>query len=378
MLPHPLRAAWVEINRSHLAHNLNQIQKKVGPDIPIIGVVKADGYGHGALPVIEVLRKGGVRTFAIATLEEAIRLREKGVKEELILLGLTPDSHASALAEYHLTPLISNLNNGQAIAKAAKKSGIILNAYIAVDTGMGRIGYLPQESTALEEIKKINQLDALKIKGLFSHFATADTRDKTFAHLQEKRLIEFHQQLDAAHIHLKEKTMANSAAIMDLPSSFFDAVRPGIILYGCYPSEQVNKKALDLKPVMSVKARILHLKDVPIGFSVSYGQTFVTRRPSRIATIGLGYADGYPRPYSSQGKVLINGVTAPLAGTICMDQCMIDVTDVPRAKPGDEVIAMGSDGNHTISADYIAQATDTINYEIVCALGQRLPKVYVD
>ena len=173
------------------------------------------------------------------------------------------------------------------------------------------------------------------------------------------------------------KTLANSASIMELPTIHFDACRPGIILYGCYPSDEVDKNLLAIKPVMSVKANIVHLKDVPAGFSVGYGRRFISERPSKIATITLGYADGYPRPYSSQAKVLVNGCVAPIAGNICMDQCMIDVTDVPDVKVGDEVIIMGTDGKNTILADDIAAATGTINYEIVCAFGQRLPKVYV-
>ena len=207
--------------------------------------------------------------------------------------------------------------------------------------------------------------------------ATADAFDKTYSHQQEAKYNKFYEVLTAAGIEIPFRTLANSASIMELPTVHFDACRPGIILYGCYPSDEVDVNQLSIKPVMSVKANIVHLKDVPAGFSVGYGRRYISEKPAKIATIALGYADGYPRPYSAQAKVIVNGVIAPIAGNICMDQCMIDVTDVPDVKVGDEVIVMGSDGKNTILADDIAKATGTINYEITCAFGQRLPKVYV-
>ena len=207
--------------------------------------------------------------------------------------------------------------------------------------------------------------------------STADAADKAYSHMQEEKYNKFYDALTAAGIEIPMKTLANSASIMELPTIHFDACRPGIILYGCYPSDEVDKNLLAIKPVMSVKANIVHLKDVPAGFSVGYGRKFISERPSKIATITLGYADGYPRPYSAQAKVIVNGVLCPIAGNICMDQCMVDVSEVPDVKVGDEVIVMGSDGVHEISAEDIAKATGTINYEICCAFGQRLPKVYV-
>ena len=242
---------------------------------------------------------------------------------------------------------------------------------------MGRIGYLPEDQSAVEEVIKINQLPGFKIQGLFSHFATVDAADKTYSTMQESRFLGFYKKLIAADINIPFRTLANSAAIMEIPSAHFDQVRPGIILYGCYPSHEVDKSQLELKPAMSVKANIVHLKKVPSGTTVSYGRRYTATRESLIATIPLGYADGFPRPYSMKGKVIVNGVVAPIAGNICMDQCMVDVTDVPYVRLGDEVTVMGKDGIHEILADDIADATDTINYEIVCAFGQRLPKVYV-
>ena len=377
MYKNALRPAWVEINLNNLDFNIKNIKAKIG-DREMIGVIKADAYGHGSVKVAEVLRENGCKTFAVATLHEAVTLREAGAKEEIIILGLTPDMYASTIADYDITPVVCNSENAAAFDAAAKAAGKTVKGLLAVDTGMGRIGYLADETDyAIEDVKKIQALDNFKIKGMFSHMSTADAADKTYSHQQEEKYNKFYEALTAAGIDIPFRTLANSASIMELPSVHFDACRPGIILYGCYPSDEVDINQLAIKPVMSVKANIVHLKDVPENFSVGYGRKFISERPSKIATLALGYADGYPRPYSPFGKVLVNGCVAPLAGNICMDQCMVDVTDVPDVKVGDEVIIMGTDGKNTILADDIAKATGTINYEIVCAFGQRLPKVYV-
>ncbi|MCI9596469.1 MAG: alanine racemase [Firmicutes bacterium] len=377
MYKEAIRPAWVEVNLSNLDYNIKNIRDKVGENADIIGVIKADGYGHGSVEVAQVLRENGVKTFAVAALSEVIKLREHGVKEEIIMLGLTPDLYADTIIEYDITPVVCSAANAAAIAEAAQRSGKVVEGLVAVDTGMGRIGYLPDDPQSISDIQKMETLEGFKIKGLFSHFATADAADKTYARQQEQRYNAFHEKLVAAGVKLPMRTFANSAAIMEISSVHFDAVRPGIILYGCYPSAEVDKNQLSLKPVMSVKANIIHLKKVPQGTTISYGRKYAAPRESLIATLALGYADGFPRPYSLVGKVIVNGVFAPIAGNICMDQCMVDVTDVPDVKVGDEVIIMGSDGTNTILADDIGDATGTINYEIVCAFGQRLPKIYV-
>lgn len=373
-----IRPAWVEVNLSNLDYNIKQIKEKIGASREFIGVIKADAYGHGAVKCAEILRNNGVNTFAVATLQEAIILREAGAKEDIIILGLTPDMYADVIAKYQLIPAFCSLDNAIAMDKAARDAGVTIEGLVAIDTGMGRIGYLYDDyERAIEELRQVQNLNNFKIKGLFSHMSTADAADKTFSHLQEDRYNNFYNQLIKAGIDIPFRTLANSASIMELPTIHFDGCRPGIILYGCYPSDEVDTRLLSIKPVMSVKANIIHLKDVPEGFSVGYGRKFISDRPSRIATLALGYADGYPRPYSKDAKVIVNGVVCPIAGNICMDQCMVDVTEVPNVKVGDEVIVMGSDGVNTISADTIAKATGTINYEICCAFGQRLPKVYV-
>jgi alanine racemase len=373
-----MRAAWAELNISNLDYNIKQIKKKVGPNRKITGIIKADAYGHGAVKTATVLRANGIDSFGVATISEAIRLRKAGfLLEEIVILTPTPNPYVDAIVEHRLTPVVCSYDNAEAISKAAKKEGIIIKGYIAVDTGMGRIGYIPEDLSAVDDVKMISNLPNFKIRGLFSHFATADSADKNYSTLQEQRFAVFHKRLISAGIEIPCRSLANSAGVMEITSSHLDVVRPGIVLYGCYPSDEVDKRQLDLKPVMSIKANITQLKRVPAGTSISYGRRFTTTQDSVIATIPMGYADGLPRPYSAKGKVLVNGVPAPIAGTICMDQFMVDVTHVPYARLGDEVTIMGKDGIYEILADDIARATGTINYEVVCGFGQRLPKVYV-
>ena len=377
MYKEAIRPAWVEVNLNNFDYNIKQIKEKAAGR-ELIGVIKADAYGHGSVKCAEVLRENGVKTFAIATLQEAITLREAGAKEEIIMLGLTPDMYADTIVDYDITPVVCDSANARAISDAAAAKGKTVSGLIAVDTGMGRIGYLADDTSyAIEDVKKIEALPNFKIKGLFSHMATADAADKTYSKEQEAKYNAFYEALTKAGIKLPFRTFANSASIMEIPSVYFDAVRPGIILYGCYPSDEVDFNQLSIKPVMSVKATIVHLKDVPENFSVGYGRKYISTKPARIATLALGYADGYPRPYSPNAKVIVNGVVCPVAGNICMDQCMVDVSAVPNVKVGDEVIIMGSDGVNSVTADDIAKATGTISYEICCAFGQRLPKVYV-
>lgn len=376
MVREALRPAWAEINLKNLEYNINQIQQKVGENKEIIGVVKADAYGHGSVEVAKVLLKNNIHGLAIATLHEAIVLRDAGISCPIINLGLTPDIYASVLMEYDIIPVIASYENALKISQTAEGYGKVHPLIIAIDTGMGRIGFLPND-TSIEEIKKIRELPNVFIKGIFSHFATADESDKTYANTQLNFYKDFCEKLKNAEIPINYKTFANSAAIMEIPTAHYNAVRPGIILYGCYPSNEVDKNQLHIKPVMSIKANIVHLKKVPSGTSISYGRRFTAGRESLIGTLPLGYADGYPRALNGKGRVIINGVYAPVVGNICMDQCMIDVTDVPNVKLGDEVILMGSDGKLSILPEEIGEKTNTINYEILCSFGQRLPKVYV-
>ena len=378
MYKEAIRAAWAEINITNLDYNIKNIKEKVGPGKKITGIIKADGYGHGAVKMATVLRANGIDSFGVATLSEAVRLREAGfLLEEILVLGLTPEPYVDVIVEHRLSPVVCDYKNAEAISKAAQKAGIIIKGYIAADTGMGRIGYNPEDPASIDDVKMIQTLPNFQINGLFSHFSTADAADKTYSAVQEQRYSVFYKRLTDAGVDIPHRTLSNSAAVMEIASAHYDMVRPGIILYGCYPSDEVDKNQLSIRPAMSVKANIVQLKKVPAGTSVSSGRKYTATKDSLIATIPIGYADGFPRPYSSKGKVIVNGVYAPIAGNICMDQCMIDVTHVPYVKLGDEVTIMGSDGICEILADDIAEATGTINYEIVCAFGQRLPKVYV-
>ncbi|MGL4485310.1 MAG: alanine racemase [Anaerovoracaceae bacterium] len=374
------RPAWAEIDLSAIDENIKTLKACTDNNSQMMGIIKADGYGHGASKVASVLNDNGVKTFGVATLDEAISLRDAGFTRDkgfdIVILGLTPSEYADVLIEYELMPVVVSFENAMAISKAYKKS-LPFEIFVAVDSGMGRIGHLYDDAASIDEVKKISEIPNLKIAGLFSHFATADAEDKTFAKEQLSNYSSYDEKLNEAKIIIPKKTIANSAALMELSEAHFDIVRPGIALYGCYPSDEMDREKIILKPAMSIKANIVHLKTVPQGFTVGYGQKFKASRESKIATLTLGYADGLPRPYSAVAKVLVNGVFAPVAGNICMDQTMIDVTDVPNVKLGDEVVIMGRQGEKEILADEIARKTGTINYEIVCAFGQRLPKVYV-
>ena len=372
-----MRAAWAEINLSNLDYNIKRIKEKIGPGRKLTAAIKADAYGHGAVKAAGVLRANGINSFAVATLSEAVRLRNAGfILEEILIQTITPEPLIDPIIEHRLSPFVCSYENAEAISKAAAKEGIIIHGYIAVDTGMGRIGFNPNDSTSLEEVKMIAGLPNFKIEGLVSHFATADSADKTFSAFQEQQFTVFYKNLIKADLKIPYRSIANSAAIMEIGSSHFEMVRPGIVLYGLYPSDEVDTSQLDVKPVMSIKANIVHLKKVPVGTSISYGRKFTAKKDSLIATIPLGYGDGLPRRYGYKGKVIVNGVFAPIAGTICMDQLMIDVTQVPYVRLGDEVTIMGKDGMAEITADDIARITDTISYEVTTDFGLRLPKVF--
>ena len=376
MLRETLRPVWAEIDLDSIRHNIQSIKKKVGSR-QIIGVVKADAYGHGAVQTAKLLMENEVSALGIATLNEGIILRNAGFTCPLIMLGLTPWTYHSELLDYDITPVVASYMDTRVLSTLAVQKKKIVEVLLAVETGMGRIGFVPTKGS-ITEITGITQLPNIKIKGIFSHFATADEKDKTFAYQQLKNFETFKTDLEAAGVPIPYRTIANSAAIMELRESYFEAVRPGIALYGCYPSEEVDRSELSLRPAMTLKADIAFVKKVPAGTSISYGRKFFTKRESVIATLPIGYADGYPRSLSGKGRVLVKGEYAPIVGNICMDQCMIDITDIPGVRKYDEVVLIGTQGDKTILADELAALTDTINYEIVSRIGQRVPRVYID
>ena len=361
-----------EISTEALDHNVAQIRKKIGADVKLMIAVKARAYGHGAVRVCSQLEKKA-DWFAVASLEEGLELREAGIRTPILILGYTSPSQYEALLASNLVPAIYSLHDAEALSEAAVNAGRVARAHIAVDTGMGRIGFLPGE---LDRSEAASLLPHFEIEGIFSHLACADLRDKTHAMGQVERFKGILDELAARGIRPSLRHLGNSAAIMELPEAHFDMVRAGIITYGVYPSEEVDKTAMDLRPVLSWRARVIHVKELPAGEGISYGATFVTTaEKTRVATVSAGYADGYPRALSGRGRVLIRGRFAPILGRICMDQFMVDVTEIPDAKVEDVVTLIGQDGDERISVEEVADPACRFNYEMLCAISERVPRV---
>lgn len=370
-----LRPVWAEIDLDKLAHNMREI-RRVSKSKDIIAVIKADGYGHGALDIAPTLLENGATRIGVAVASEAIELRRGGIEAPIMILGFTPPSLSDMLLRYDIEQTVYSYELAKEISDMAKKKEKVAKLHIALDTGMGRIGFLPDKES-VEEVYKISKLPNISIEGLFSHFSTADERDKAYTNSQLEKYDTFYNELIKKGVNIKIRHIANSAAIIDMPETHYEAVRPGIILYGYYPSEEVFKEKISLKPVMSLKTNIVHIKKLPDGEYISYGRKFKTTRESIIATLPVGYADGFTRLLNGKARVIVNGCFAPVIGSICMDQCMIDVTDVKDAKFGDEVILMGEDNGLSFTADDIAQLLGTINYEITCMVSKRVPRVYI-
>lgn len=370
-----LRPVWAEVDLDKLAHNMREI-RRVSKSKDIIAVIKADGYGHGALDIAPTLLENGATRIAVAVLSEAIELRRGGIEEPIMILGFTPPSLIDMLLRYDIEQTVYSYDLAQEISQMAQRKNKIAKIHIALDTGMGRIGFLPNEESA-EEVYKISKLPNIIIEGLFSHFSSADEEDKDYTMYQFNNYNYFYEKLLQKGVKINIRHIANSAAIIDFPESHYEAVRPGIILYGYYPSNEVFKDRIDLKPVMSLKTNVVHIKKLPAGEYISYGRKFKTNRESIIATLPVGYADGYTRLLYNKAKVIINGSFAPVIGRICMDQCMIDVTDIDNIKLGDEVTLMGEQGDSKFTADTIAELIGTINYEVTCMVSKRVPRVYM-
>ena len=382
MYKETLRQVWAEIDMSAFDHNVKQIKAQMKCP-KMIGVIKANGYGHGATECAKVLKYNGVDSFAVATLEEAINLREDGIDGNIVILGLTPIECVDTVIEYDLIPGVMHYDYVKALSDEVMAEGAEpARVLFGLDTGMGRVGFRvfteEERDYAVEQYKKFAELPGINIAGVITHFSTADEEQREYTKLQIKNYKAFIDKLNAAGFNPK-KICANSASIMVYPEIHYDACRPGIILYGLAPSGYLKGKVLDLKPVMSVKAEIVNLKTVPAGTSVSYGRKFTSSNTeTKIATIGLGYADGYSRLNSGKISVLVGGIKCPVVGNICMDQCMVDVTAVPDVKLGDEVVILGKQGDQEISADDLAAINGTINYEITCCFDLRIPKVYIN
>jgi len=370
-----MRPVWAEIDLDKAAYNMKNIKKIVG-DKEVIAVVKADCYGHGADDLAPVFLENGASRLAVAILTEGIELRKKNITAPIMILGYTPLELSEELINNDIEQTVYDLEYAKKLSSLAEKLGKKAKIHIALDTGMGRIGFIPNEKS-IEDVVEIASLKGIEIIGIFTHFSTADEYDKTYTNEQFKKIKDFIAELEKRNINIPLKHVSNSGAIMDMPETYLDAVRAGIILYGYYPSNEVNKEKLDIKPILTLKTTISHVKEVEEGTSISYGRTFITKKKSKIATIPIGYADGYSRLLSGKAKVIINGKFVPVVGRICMDQCMIDVTDIGKVKVGDEVILLGEEGNLKFNADDFAEIMGTINYEITCMLKQRIPRVYI-
>jgi alanine racemase len=370
------RPCFAEVNLDNFRHNFREV-KRLAQGKKIFGVIKADGYGHGAVELARILVEEGTDYLAVAVITEALELRRNGFETPILVLGFTPPTFAKEIVENDITQAVFSYELAEAISNEAVKQNKTAKIHIKIDTGMGRVGYLVEDN-AIAEIKRISELKNIHMEGIFSHFAAADEVSKEYAYKQMEKFDEILKGLSGENIEFEIKHLSNSAAIIDLPEAYFDAVRPGIMLYGCYPSDEVNKERLSLKPVMTLKANIVHVKEVAAETPISYGRKFYTEKMSKIATLPLGYADGYTRLLFGKTHVIVNGKLCPVVGRICMDQCMIDVSDVSDVKVGDEVIIIGESNGISNNADDIAKILGTINYEVLCMVSKRVPRVYIE
>lgn len=371
-----IRPVWAEINLDNLAHNMREIRRLADKKAMVTAVIKADGYGHGAKHITDTLLKNGADRFAVAVLDEALELRESGVEEPILVLGYTPPEKVKDIVKYDIHQAVYSYELAESISKEAVKQNKKAKIHIKIDTGMGRIGLKPDEDS-VNMIKEISILPNLVMEGIFTHFAIADEKDKNYTMEQFKKFTWICKRLEEEGVKINVRHCGNSATIIDLPEMHMDMVRAGIILYGLMPSQDVELEKIDLKQVMSLKARVTHVKEIEKDESVSYGRKFIASKKSKIASLPLGYADGYTRMLSGKAEALIKGVRVPVVGRICMDQCMIDVTDIDGVKVGDEVVLFGEQNGSFISIDELAEKLGTINYEIVCMIGKRIPRVYV-
>jgi len=361
------------IDLDALRWNLRQVKAKVGPTVKILSMVKANAYGHGAPAVAKSLADEGAYAFGVATLEEAIELRQAGIHQPILVVTGVYLEQLGQFIEHRLTAVAHDLEAVKFLDQAAQGRGAALNVHIKIDTGMGRLGFLPAEIHSW--LPSLKMLKALKIEGVFSHFSRAESVQGDYTQKQLRIFQDVVARLRSQGVAPPLTHLANSAATITLPEAYFDMVRPGIMLYGPYPSPAMMSQ-IELKPVLSWKTRITQLKKVPCGTSISYGQTFVTQRESFIATLPVGYADGYQRLLSNRGEVLVRGNRAPVAGTVCMDLTMVDVTDIAGVQPGDEVVLLGRQGDQEITADDLAGWTNTISYEILTSISARVPRIY--
>ena len=371
------RAVWAQIDLDAAAHNMRQIRKHVGPDVKIAAVVKANAYGHGSVELAKTFAENGADCFAVSSLDEAVELRRYAhIDNEIFILGHTDARRTEELLTYDIEPAVFNLKNAEFFSQEARRLGKTLRVHIAVDTGMSRVGFQVNEFS-VSEIKTIAALPNIEIRGMFTHFAVSDMKDKTCTREQYGHFRWMCKRMEEEGIHIALRHCCNSAAVLELPEYYCDMVRPGIIMYGCEPSPEIDIKPYDLRPVMSLRCCIAHVKLIDAGATVSYGRHYKTPSRRKIATLPVGYADGYSRILSGKVDVLYHGHRVPQVGAICMDQCMIDVSGEANVHAGDEVVLFGRQGDSFIPIEEIAAVCGTINYEIMCNISRRVPRVYM-
>ena len=360
-----------------IAHNFEEMRKNIAADTKIMAVIKADGYGHGAQAIAMLIHDYPyIWGFAVATPEEAIELRDSGVTKPVLILGLVFEEYFPELISRDISLTVAGFSMAEKLDQEAGRQKKKVHIHLAVDTGMSRIGFADNEES-VEEIRKIAGLENVQIEGMFTHFARADEKDKAPATVQLQRYLEFSELLENAGVRIPLRHCSNSAGIIRMPEANLNIVRAGITIYGIYPSSQVERDIVKLTPAMELISHLTFVKDIPAGTAVSYGGTFVAEKPVRVATVPVGYADGYPRSLSGKGWVLIHGKRAPILGRICMDQFMVDVTDIPEAQPGDKVILIGKDGKEEISIEGFGDLSGRFSYEFACCIGKRVPRIYL-
>lgn len=360
-----------------VAHNFREMRKNIAEDTKVIAVVKADAYGHGAVQIARLVEEYDyIWGFATATEEEAIELRRAGIEKPILVLGIVFEEYYPELIRYDIRPAVCEADSAEKLSKEALRQGKTVHIHLALDTGMTRIGFADVPKS-VETIKQIQMLPNLEIEGIFTHFARADEYDRSPALVQLERYLDFLKLLEEAGIKIPLLHCSNSAGIIRIPEANLSMVRAGITIYGIYPSSEVERDKIKLETAMEIKSHISYLKDVSPGTAISYGGTFVATKPMKVATIPVGYADGYPRQLSGKGWVLIHGQKAPILGRVCMDQFMVDVTDIPDTRSGDEVTLIGRDGNEVITAEEFGELSGRFSYEFICCISKRVPRVYI-
>lgn len=366
------RAAWAEIDLDAVAHNCRALKAWVGDKTQLLAIVKANAYGHGALPVAQTALESGATWLGVNFCDEGVQLRQAGITAPILLVGYTPAWQAETVVKHRLIPTVNSLEVAQALNSFTSPADP-LPVHVKVDTGLSRYGMMPDEIVPF--VQRLAQMPGLRLQGLFTHFASADIADKTSARKQLQVYQETLARLKQAGISIAVRHVAASGASLDMPETHLDMVRCGIVIYGLYPSDAVSR-SVALRPALGLKARIARMREIPAGASVGYGATFVCERPTRVALVPLGYADGVRRPYSNKGSVLVRGRRARLLGRVSMDQLSIDVTDIAGVAEGDEVVLIGRQAGAEITADEMAAVMGTINYEVLVGLPARLPRVY--